>query len=158
MELRGLILEDFVNYKEPAMFLAFPYCSFKCGREICQNRTSADLPIINVDVEDLIRDFGRNSITKAVILSGLEPLDSLDDVLLFLHKFGQEHASSKVVIYTGYTEEESSHMIGLCLKYHPNLVVKYGRYLPGHKPHHDEVLGVMLASDNQKAIDYGSKK
>ena len=41
MILKGLIDEDFVNYKKPAMVLEFPYCSFKCdkecGRQVCQN-------------------------------------------------------------------------------------------------------------------------
>lgn len=37
--LKGLVEEDFINYKKPSMFLIFPYCSFKCdeecGRDIC---------------------------------------------------------------------------------------------------------------------------
>ena len=32
-----------------------------------------------------------------------------------------------------------------------NIVIKYGRYIPGQTPHYDEVLGVKLASDNQYA-------
>ena len=33
----------------------------------------------------------------------------------------------------------------------PNVIIKYGRYIPGHQPHYDPVLGVYLASDNQYA-------
>ena len=31
MILKGIIDEDFVNYKVPCMVLEFPYCDFKCG-------------------------------------------------------------------------------------------------------------------------------
>jgi len=30
MKLKFLIDEDFVNYKEPSMFIGFPNCTFKC--------------------------------------------------------------------------------------------------------------------------------
>ena len=32
-----------------------------------------------------------------------------------------------------------------------NIIIKFGRYIPGQKPHYDEILGVNLASDNQYA-------
>ena len=38
MKIKGLISEDFVNYKKPAMTIMFPHCNgFKCGAEYCQN-------------------------------------------------------------------------------------------------------------------------
>ena len=30
-----------------------------------------------------------------------------------------------------------------------NIIVKFGRYFKGDKPHYDEVLGIKLASNNQ---------
>ena len=33
MKLKGLIDEDFVNYKDPSLFLIFPFCTFKCEKE-----------------------------------------------------------------------------------------------------------------------------
>ena len=30
---RAIIGEDFTNYKEPSMFLIFPYCNLKCDIE-----------------------------------------------------------------------------------------------------------------------------
>ena len=35
------------------------------------------------------------------------------------------------------------------LKQYKNIIVKFGRYIPGQQTHKDEVLGVNLASDNQ---------
>lgn len=37
------------------------------------------------------------------------------------------------------------------LSEYKNIVVKFGRYIPGQEKHYDEVLGVYLASDNQYA-------
>ena len=37
------------------------------------------------------------------------------------------------------------------LKRFPNIIIKFGRYIPNQQPHYDEVLGVNLASDNQYA-------
>ena len=37
------------------------------------------------------------------------------------------------------------------LKAFPNIIVKFGRYIPNHEKHFDEVLGIYLASDNQYA-------
>lgn len=56
-----------------------------------------------------------------------------------------------VVIYTGYREDELTSEIA-ALKRYPNIVVKFGRYIPGHTPHYDPVLGVELASDDQYAV------
>ena len=41
MIVKGIIDEDFINYKKPSMVIEFPYCSFKCDKEcgqpVCQN-------------------------------------------------------------------------------------------------------------------------
>lgn len=55
-----------------------------------------------------------------------------------------------IVIYTGYYKEEIEEYIDE-LKMFPNLIVKFGRYIPNHEKHFDEVLGIYLASDNQYA-------
>ena len=33
-----------------------------------------------------------------------------------------------------------------------NIILKTGRFIPNHKPHYDDVLGVNLISDNQKGV------
>ena len=33
MLIKGITDEDFVNYKKPVMYIAFPKCSFKCDNE-----------------------------------------------------------------------------------------------------------------------------
>ena len=54
MLLKGIIDEDFVNYKKCSMTLMFPYCTFKCGEDICQNSALAKAPIIEVSIESII--------------------------------------------------------------------------------------------------------
>ena len=34
MLIKGIIDEDFLNYKKPSMVIAFPHCSFKCEKEL----------------------------------------------------------------------------------------------------------------------------
>ena len=80
MLIRGLIEEDFVNYKKAAMFIVFPTCTFKCekdcGIKCCQNSAVAKAAAIEVDVELLVDRYINNPITHAVVCGGLEPIDS----------------------------------------------------------------------------------
>ncbi len=59
-----------------------------------------------------------------------------------------------IVIYTGYTEEEvvtNFKNYFLLLQKYPNIIIKFGRFIPDQKAHFDEVLGVNLRSNNQYA-------
>lgn len=153
MELKGLIDEDFVNYKKPSMFLLFSRCSFKCdkecGREVCQNSRLTNEENINIGVKTIVDRYNNNPLTSAIVCGGLEPFDSWDDLFSFIDDFRLE-SDDDIVIYTGYTEEEIQDKIDI-LKDYDNIIIKFGRYIPNQTPHYDEVLGVKLASDNQYA-------
>ena len=165
MLIKGLIDEDFVNYKKPSMYIASSKCSFKCdkecGCEVCQNSELAHQQSYSMGVKTLIKRYLTNPITKAIVISGLEPFDTpemLYDIVLGFRDIG---VMDDIVIYTGYTEDElslddsgrQSVAAYNWLKHYPNIYVKFGRFIPGQTPHFDEVLGVKLASDNQ----YGKK-
>ena len=153
MIIKGLIDEDFVNYKEPSMTIEFPYCSFKCdkecGQQICQNSSLVNEPDISISVYKLIDRYIYNPITKAVVCQGLEPFDSKDDLYVFLDRF-RRYSNDTVVIYTGYTEEELKNELPK-LQYFGNIIIKFGRYIPNQLSHFDNILGVTLASPNQYA-------
>ena len=89
--------------------------------------------------------------TSAVVFGGLEPFDSLDDMIEVI-KLLREKSDDDVVVYTGYTEEECKRfgrfeeLISL-----GNIIIKFGRYIPDGTPHIDDILKVSLASDNQYA-------
>lgn len=149
MKLKGVIFEDFVNYKKPCMTLEFPYCTFKCGNEICQNSYLANAPNIDVNINSLIERYCGNNITSAVCFQGLEPFDSFNDLLTFITNF-REKSNDDIVIYTGYYEEEI-HCMLTDLKKYDNIIIKFGRYLTNRNNKFDLLLGVTLSSDNQYA-------
>ena len=154
MILKGVIFEDFVNYKKPCMTLEFPYCSMKCDKEcgqpVCQNSALAASPNIEVNTEDLVQRYLDDTITHSVVFQGLEPLDSWDDLLEFIALF-RKRSDDDIVIYTGYTKCEISKQVDILRSMYYNIVIKFGRFVPNQKSHYDSVLGVELASDNQYA-------
>ena len=153
MRIKGLIEEDFIQYKKPSMFIIFPTCTFKCekecGRKVCQNATLATSPDIEVGVKTIINRYVNNPITSAIVCGGLEPFDACDN-LLQLVSYLRTHWNDDVVIYTGYKEKEIQDKIDI-LKQFPNIIIKFGRFIPNQKSHYDDVLGVQLASPNQYA-------
>ena len=149
MLIKGLISEDFVNYKKPAMTIMFPYCTFKCGTEYCQNSPLSKAEDIEMDISDIVIRYLNNPITESVVMQGLEPFDSWDDLIEFVKQL-RESTDDDIVIYTGYNKEEIADKITLLSKY-KNIVIKYGRYIPRQEKHYDDVLGVYLASSNQYA-------
>lgn len=165
MLTKGIIDEDFINYKKPSMVIMCPTCSFKCdkecGEQVCQNSALATSPDIQIDNFSIVDRYLKNPITKAIVFSGLEPFDSFEDMYSIIYALRQQNCTDDVVIYTGYNLNEISAMkradgfrrIDSLTLLSP-LVVKYGRYKPNREIRYDEILGVNLASDNQFAIRY----
>lgn len=149
MKTRGIISEDFVNYKNPAMTIMFPTCSFKCGSEYCQNTSLANESIIDLTIENIVNRYINNPITESIVMQGLEPFDSYGE-LFELIKALRERCDDDIVIYTGYRKDELTEKLKQ-LSMYKNIIVKYGRYIPNQNPHYDPVLQVKLASDNQYA-------
>ena len=149
MKIKGLITEDFVNYKKASMTIIFPYCTFKCGKDYCQNSSLAKTPIIEISIDDLVNRYINNPITEAVVMQGLEPFDSWNDLKEFVQKL-REYNNDDIVIYTGYNKDEVIEYVKE-LSIYPNIIVKFGRYIPNQEKHYDDVLGVYLASNNQYA-------
>jgi hypothetical protein len=147
--------EDFTSYKKPSMVIGFPRCSWKCehecGMRVCQNGALAQAPDRTIGVKTIVQRYVNNPITSAIIIAGLEPFDS-EENLLILISYLRVLIQDDIVIYTGYTKEEiQDREIYKCLLNSKNIVIKFGRFIPNQQPHYDEVLGVKLASDNQYA-------
>lgn len=149
MKLKFLLDVDCVNYKKISMFLGFPNCNWKCGRTLCQNSALAQEPSVDIGYEPLIQRYLNNPLSEAVVCGGLDPLDSWEELKIFVSLF-REKSSDPIVIYTGYNEEEIQPQL-IYLKNFPNIIVKFGRFEPDQPSHLDEVLGVQLASPNQYA-------
>lgn len=155
IELKGVIFEDFVNYKKPCMTLMFPKCSFKCEKEcgeaFCQNKGVAAAPSQTVVIDDLLEQYKANPITEAIVLQGLEPLDSLIDVYTVAAALKRHAIQDDFVVYTGYYKPEIGSEVLTTLKFFipGHIIFKWGRYLPHQSSQYDPVLGVTLISNNQ---------
>lgn len=149
MIIKGLISEDFINYRKPSMVIMFPYCNFKCGAEYCQNSPLAKESNINLEISDIITRYVNNHITEAIVMQGLEPFDSWRDLLEFVKQL-RDKCQDDIVIYTGYNKDEVDDKINV-LSIYKNIIIKFGRFVPNQEKHYDEILGVYLASDNQFA-------
>lgn len=157
MKIKGLVDEDFVNYKKPSMYIAFPRCSFKCdkecGRQVCQNSALANEKNIDIALDKIIDRYITNPITKALVCGGLEPFDSWEDLQCLILNF-RYYSNDDIVIYTGYYEEEiEEEKMDWLMAYGP-IIIKYGRFIPNDKEYFNDELGVKLASRNQYTVRY----
>lgn len=171
MEIKGIIDECFNDYKMPTMFIAFPKCSFKCdkenGEQLCQNCGLVKENSIYITADALAKRYVENEITKGVVIGGLEPFDSIKELIELVDAIRRK-TNDPIIIYTGYTEEElengefdtfnhaeaAARTYWNHIKSAGNIVVKFGRYRPRQEKHFDEVLGIWLASNNQYAKEY----
>lgn len=151
MIIKGLISEDFINYKKPSMTIMFPRCTFKCGVGLCQNSNLANSPNLDINTNEIIDRYINNPITESVVMQGLEPFDSYNQLYEFISLL-RKQCDDDIVIYTGYYKEEIENYIIELSKF-KNIIIKFGRYIPNQEKHYDEVLGIWLASNNQ----YGEK-
>lgn len=153
MLIKGITDEDFVNYKKPSMFIAFPNCTFKCEKEsgvrCCQNSDLATSPNIDISYDRIVERYVKNNISKAIVCGGLEPLDSFNDLCALIWTF-RRVTPDDIVIYTGYNKTEILSQLET-IKSYSNIIVKFGRFIPNQSKHYDEILGVYLMSDNQYA-------
>ena len=154
IEIKQLIDENISNYKKTSMFIGFPSCTFKCEREcdrrgMCQNAALATSPTIQIDTERVVRRYVDNPLSNAIVIGGLEPFDSFAQLFHLVDMF-RCRTMDDIVIYTGYYCSEIEAQVTRLAQF-PNIIIKFGRYIPGQKPHLDPVLGVELASDNQYA-------
>lgn len=157
MRLKALIDEDFTNYKKPSMFIGTISCNWKCCKEqnldvsMCQNSTLAQSDMVELANEIIVKRYKNNAITKAIVFGGLEPFDQYQEMIELISEFRRQKIYDDIVIYTGYYDYEIpkdrlQNLLGL-----QNIIVKFGRYIPDTDQRYDEVLGVILASDNQYA-------
>ena len=149
MKIKGIISEDFVNYKKPSMTIMFPTCNFKCGSDYCQNTSLAKEPDIELSTENIVNRYTNNPITEAIVMQGLEPFDSYYELIELIEAVRRK-CDDDIVIYTGYNKDEILGEIEYLSTYQ-NIIIKFGRYVPNNEKHFDDVLGVYLASDNQYA-------
>lgn len=155
IHLKGLVSEDFLNYRYPAMFLITAHCDWKCLTEqgfdisLCQNQDLNNRETKVYSIPAIINNYLKNDITKAIVFGGLEPFLQFNEMLDFIEAF-REKSNDEIIIYTGYYKDELTDQIEE-LKFYKNIIIKFGRFIPDQQTHFDEVLGVNLCSTNQYA-------
>lgn len=157
MRVKTIVEEDFVNYKKPSMFVGTISCNGKCCLEaniplsVCQNDVWRTCAIHHIPDRELCKRYLSNPITEAIVFGGLEPFEQTDELLDLVKMLREDFkCTDDVVIYTGYDMQEILPAIEMLQQY-PNIIVKFGRYIPDKPSHFDFVLGVHLASPNQYA-------
>ena len=112
MKVRGIEIEDFINYKSPSMFIAIGTCDWKCCVEggfdtsICQNSSLAQAKEQDVDITFIYNNYMFNPITEAIVIGGLEPFTQFEDIFNLIKYFRENHCDDKFIIYTGYYPDE----------------------------------------------------
>lgn len=154
MKIKGLVDEDFVNFKLPCMFISIGTCNWKCCIEtnipvtVCQNSDLAKQKDIDIPIDEIFNRYISNPISEAIVIGGLEPMMQFEDVYDLIKYFRDKKVNDVFVIYTGYYPNEIQDKIEN-LKAFKNIICKFGRYVPNQEKHFDDVLGVNLVSDNQ---------
>lgn len=155
--VKSIVDENFQDYKKSSMFIAFPKCDFKCFRELgldpsgCQNFETLKLKNLKISIKSVFERYINNPITKSVVLGGLEPFCSFDEIISLISYFRKKECLDDFVIYTGYYPDEVEDQISILKKFE-NIIVKFGRFIPESISKFDSLLGVNLASENQFSI------
>ena len=150
---------DLVNYKDPTFMIASGIsCTFKCEREcgerVCQTHPRLKEEVINYTISNAIWRYDRQSLSTSITFQGLEPLDNIIQLIWFLVEFRKNH-NDKVIIWTGYTEDECEPFINLLKELNiSNIIIKFGRYVPNKESHFDELLGVILSNPEQYSKEF----
>jgi len=155
MRLKFIKDDDFVNYKKCSLFLGTISCTWKCCKEanlpcsICQNYPWSNNEIKEYTDDFIISRYLADPLTKSIVFGGLEPMDQFKELCEFISKF-RLLSDDDIVIYTGYNKDEIADEVEV-LSTFPNIIIKFGRFVPNSAARFDEVLGIKLASDNQYA-------
>lgn len=155
MRLKNIVDEDFINYKNCSMFIGTISCGGKCCIEagiplsVCQNDELRNAKVLDVPDEKIIKRYLDNRYSDCIVFGGLEPFEQYEELSTFIKEF-RKVSNDQIIIYTGYEKVELSNQIEELSTY-PNIIIKFGRYIPNRDTRFDDVLGITLASDNQYA-------
>ena len=138
IHIKSILAETFTDYKKCSMLICGCKCTWKCGKELCQNSPLAKTPTKEIDVEKIVDNYLKNDLTEAIVFGGLEWMDQFLELLECIEAF-REKTNDDIIVYTGYDKEEISEHL-MTLKKYKNIIIKFGRFIPNQKTHYDKVL------------------
>lgn len=148
MYIKNLMDEDTLYYKNVSMYVGCQSCSSVFG-------TLTDYPDIEISAENLAERYINNNNSSAVVFGGSESFDFIDDIISFIDLIRNKyHNDDNIIIYSDYSEDEIKIKYKnyyKALKEYSNIIIKFGRFMPGQDSHMDNILGIRLRSNNQYA-------
>jgi len=154
MKVAGSPRTVFNDYKRVGLYIATPFCNFKCVKEAkekgieihCHNGGLDNVG--DLSAETLVaRYIKTNPFIECIILSGLDPIDNWEETKQFIDDF-RRVIDMEIVVFTGYYPEEIKDKLEE-IKHHDNIMFKFGRFDPTNESKFDETGGVTLATGNQ---------
>lgn len=173
MKLFDVKTDDITDYKETSLLLCFPHCSGKCtgchSQHLITKYQEHPEEIKNYPLISICKLYNQLDTHSAIVMAGLEPLDSLEDVLSVIQcitAICDKHTT--FVIYTGYNKQEYTQkfekkIVDTLINFNDiysklnDLVVKVGRYDKtdsSDSGYFNYTLGVKLATSNQITMKY----
>lgn len=67
IHIKSILNESFADYKKCSMVIAGCTCTWKCGKELCQNSKLALSPIIEIDDGKIVEEYLKNDLTSAIV-------------------------------------------------------------------------------------------
>jgi len=147
-----MVLND---YKKTGLYVTIGInCTGKCWKKqglnskICQNWEYNNKYSL-FSIEEIIKEYYRNPFISCYILTGMEPFDNFEEMLLLISEIRISN-DCDIVIYSGYNKEELEKHIETLKKF-KNIIIKFGIYAVDLPRIYDDVLGIELISSNQYA-------
>ena len=99
IHIKSILHESFSDYKKCSMLICGCKCTWKCGKELCQNSPLAKSPTKEIDVEKIVEEYMKNDLTSAIVFGGLEWMDQFLELLECIEAF-RKKTNDDIVIYT----------------------------------------------------------
>jgi len=154
MKVAGNPKTVFNDYKKVGLYIATPFCNFKCvkeakekGVEVTCHNGGLDY-VSDMSAQDVVeKHLSINPFAECIILSGLDPIDNWVETKQFINDF-RKITDMEIVLFTGYYPNEIMDKL-VELEHHEDIMFKFGRFNPINKPRFDDLGGVKLSTGNQ---------
>ena len=77
IHIKSILSESFVDYKKCSMLICGCTCTFKCGKELCQNSQLAKSQTKEIDVEKIVEEYMKNDLTSAIVFRRVRMVRSI---------------------------------------------------------------------------------
>lgn len=147
IRIKGILPER----TEDAPFIGALVCAVDCNINCkgCFNQDLKELPIIEVEADEIISKIISNPFNKGIILAGLEWTLQPEEMKELV--YAAKHNGLEIMLYTGLTEETFKSRFPE-VYWLSDIYIKFGIYDERLKCNNNFAYNVKLISSNQKII------